>query len=153
MKLKLTQRVLLVLLCCAIASAAAAAAVSWTLQMSGTIISPHSNELIVTDATTTNEVHSIDWGEMEVGHTYTRYVYVRNTGDTSLTLHLVLSSNSLIDGGYGQISWDKEGYVLGSGDSVQVEIEWSIFATGPTGGAVPLGSVGPIEIYIQGSNT
>jgi hypothetical protein len=125
----------------------AAAAISWTLQISGTIISPKTSSLIVYDSDGTTELRSLDWGQMEQGKTYLHSIIVKNTGNTKLTLHLNLPNDAWTTGDWGKVSWDLEDSVLDPGQDIHGTLTWAISST------APLGSTGAINIGIEGTET
>jgi len=142
-----TARILLVLLSCAIIAVAATAVVSWTFQIKGTVIAPKTSNLTVYDSDGTTVLREIDWGEMEQGKTYTHTIWVKNTGTTSLKLHLNRPSSAWTEGSWGTFFWDLEGYVLPPGESVKGTLTWAISSI------APLGPTGTIYIGIEGTET
>jgi uncharacterized repeat protein (TIGR01451 family) len=99
-------------------------AVSGVLQSSRTISSSGTIKAIGVevywDQGGTNPVTSVDWGNPEPGDTLTRTIYVENTGNSQMTLSLVVSNWSPTGAAdYITVTWDRDDYQLGAGDMVE----------------------------------
>ena len=95
--------------------------VSGLLSVSKTISSSGSikaiNVEVYSDAGCTQVVSSRDWGTPGPGDVVTRTLYVKNTGNAGMTLHLSTSSWSPAGASsYITLSWDCEGVTVGAGD-------------------------------------
>jgi len=56
---------------------------------------------------------SLDWGTPELGDVVTRTVYMKNTGNADMTLHLTVSNwDPAKASNYLTVSWDQEGTIL-----------------------------------------
>ncbi len=68
---------------------------------------------VYTDSTCTTLCTSIDWGTLYPGDTATHTVYVKNTGNTTETLNLLISDwNPVKAGSLMTLNWNKEGSQL-----------------------------------------
>jgi len=79
------------------------------------------------DIECTSEVISVDVGDIEVGSTDTKTVYVRNEGDTAVTLSMGTENWSPPEAsGYITLSWDYGGQSISPGDVVPVVLTLSV---------------------------
>jgi len=101
--------------------------------MSWTIVEQGTSSLVVYDTDGTTVIRSIDWGEVERGKSYTRQVIIENNGTVPLKLHLNVPTHACGAGNYGQISWDKENYVLNPGERVTATITLTVPSIAPVG--------------------
>ena len=84
---------------------------SKTLSSSGSIKA--INVEVYSDPACTLSLSSLDWGTPEPGDVVTRTVYVKNTGNADMTLHLAISNWSPAEASnYLTVSWDQEGTTL-----------------------------------------
>ena len=68
---------------------------------------------VYSDSACTNLCTSIDWGTLDPGDIATRIVYVKNTGNTTETLSLLISDwNPVEAAALMNLSWNKEGSQL-----------------------------------------
>ena len=129
---KLLPYTLLVIISIVSVAVAAAVIASWSIKFSWTVIEPQSSNL--TCYTLDGSIlRVIDWGTLEQGKTYTYSFIVKNTGDVGLSLHLNKPNNIWVSGNYGELSWDRENYVLNPRENVTATLSWYISSTAPTG--------------------
>jgi uncharacterized repeat protein (TIGR01451 family) len=89
---------------------------SKTLSSSGSIKA--INVEVFEDLDCTLLLSSLDWGTPEPGDVVTQIIYVKNTGNADMTLHLATSNWSPAGASnYLTLSWDQEGTTL-SADEV-----------------------------------
>ena len=75
----------------------------------------------------TNVLTNVEWGEIEAGESSSSTIYVKNNGDTSVTLSLTTenwSSNTAQDN--MNLSWDFDGNPVQSGEVVEVTLSLSV---------------------------
>lgn len=73
------------------------------------------------DASCTNNVTSINWGTVEPGSTENVTVYVKNEGNTNVTLSLDATNWAPeIASDYLTLTWDYGGQSISPGDAIQV---------------------------------
>jgi len=76
---------------------------------------------VYSDSGCNNNVTSIDWGFLEPGTTINKTVYIRNNGNVPVTLNITTNGwNPISAHDYITLSWNREGYVLGTGQSTRV---------------------------------
>ena len=74
---------------------------------------------LYTDQATTTTCTSIDWGSISAQDSNTRVIYVKNTGNTTETLHLITSEwNPASASSMLTLTWDKENSTLAAGSVV-----------------------------------
>ena len=84
---------------------------SRTIGSSGTVKA--INVEVYWDIEGTNVVSEIDWGSIEPNESVIRTVYVKNTGNTALTLSMTYSGWVPAEAGdYLTLSWDREGVTV-----------------------------------------
>jgi len=84
---------------------------SRTIGSSGTVKA--INVDVYWDIEGTNVVSEIDWGSIEPNESVIRTVYVKNTGNTALTLSMTYSGWVPAEAGdYLTLSWDREGVTV-----------------------------------------
>jgi len=87
---------------------------SKTLSSSGSVKA--INVEVFSDLACTQILSSLDWGTLEPLDVVTRTVYVKNTGNALMTLHLATSNWSPASAfNYLAVTWDKEGSTLAAG--------------------------------------
>jgi hypothetical protein len=106
-----------------------------TLNSSGTIITTVSYAdnsesqilKVYSDSACTTAMTAVNWGYLSPGDTTTKVVYLKNTGNTPLTLSLTTANwsptaaaSSLV------ISWDKQATVLAAGQSIKATMTLSV---------------------------
>jgi hypothetical protein len=91
--------------------------ISKTLDSTGTVTA--INVGVYSDSGCTNPMTSIDWGTISPGNSITSTVYVKNTGNSPITLSMT-KANWIPTGANGPITvtWNKEGTTLSVGQSV-----------------------------------
>jgi len=90
-------------------------------------IGVYSNSVCTVPMTT------INWGSVSPGGTVTTTIYVKNTGDVSLTLSMQTSNwNPTSANGLLTVSWNQEGKTLAPGQSTAATITLTVSA-GTTG--------------------
>jgi uncharacterized repeat protein (TIGR01451 family) len=68
---------------------------------------------VYSDSSCTNLCTSIDWGTLDPGDTASRTIYVKNTGNTTETINLLVSDwNPTKAANLMTVSWNKEGSQL-----------------------------------------
>ena len=85
------------------------------------------NVEVYSDSACTQVLSSIDWGTIEPGASINKTVYVKNTGNSVLTLGLSASGWSPSNAGsYLTISWNKQGASLNAGQSTAAVITLAV---------------------------
>ena len=93
---------------------------SKTLSSSGSIKAV--NVEVFSDLACTLPVSSLDWGTLEPLDVVTRTVYVKNTGNADMTLHMAISNWSPAGASnYLTVTWDQESTTL-SADEVATAV-------------------------------
>ena len=88
---------------------------------------PVKNIEVYDDPQCTNPVSEITWGQIEAGTESTVTLYLKNTGETSVTLALTSQNwnpEILID--HTSLSWDYLGQSFNSGETIPVNIKLSV---------------------------
>jgi len=79
------------------------------------------------DSGSTNEVSSINWGNVEPGETTSKTIYVKNEGTVPMILTMTTGGwNPPSASSYVTLSWNRDGYVLDSGAVVQAVLTLSL---------------------------
>ena len=82
------------------------------------------------DAACTVNTTSIDWGVVDAGSATNRSIYVKNTGNTAVTLSLAATGwTPQGASAYLSVTWDREGAVLGAGQVVQTTFTLAVSAS------------------------
>ena len=82
---------------------------------------------VYSDSACTTSLTSIDWGVLEGGSVVTRTIYVKNTGNSALTLSLSASNWSPSGASsYIQLSSNYSGQALSSGQSLGVTLTLTV---------------------------
>ena len=82
---------------------------------------------VFSDAACTQNLTSIDWGNVYVGSSVSRIIYVKNTGTTPITLSMTTSAWNPSDAnGQLTLSWDKEGTSLSPGESTAATLTLNV---------------------------
>lgn len=69
------------------------------------------------DYACTQNVESIDWGDITPGESVTRVIYLKNTGNTQISLSMTANNwNPSFANGPITLSWNKEGALLNPGE-------------------------------------
>jgi hypothetical protein len=109
-------------------TAASVIAVNEALPTRGSISSV--NVGLYSDSGCTQKLTSIDWGNIPPGGTSTQTIYIKNAGNTQLTLKMTKTNwNPLEANGPITINWDREDTNLNAGQSLQAVITLSVSST------------------------
>jgi hypothetical protein len=101
---------------------------SQNVQYNGTISAV--NVGVYTNSACTNNCTSIYGGTMSPGMSYTDTVYVKNTGNTPVTLSMTTSDwNPSAAEGPIALTWNRDDYNLDPGDGVSATLTLSISST------------------------
>jgi hypothetical protein len=82
---------------------------------------------IFQDSGCTQQLTSVDWGTLDNGTSSVKTVYVKNEGTVNMTLSL--SNNTWVPSGavdYMALTWNREGYVLANGTSIDAGLTLSV---------------------------
>jgi hypothetical protein len=82
------------------------------------------------DQTCTNRTLSLDWGLLEAGSNNTLTVYIKNEGNSAISLFL-RTSNWIPSAalGYMSLNWNYSGQVLSIDQVIPVELTLSVYTT------------------------
>jgi hypothetical protein len=95
--------------------------ISQNISSSGTITT--LNVGVFSDSQCTQPLSTINWGSVSPGSTVSQTIYIKNTGDLSLTLSMSTSSwNPTAASDFMAITWNREDAVLDADDSVPAEL-------------------------------
>jgi hypothetical protein len=101
---------------------------SRTIESSGTIKA--INVQVYWDSECTQVVSEVDWGFCDPDSIVTKTVYVKNTGNTPMTLSMSYSGWDPAEAGdYMSLSWDKEGEQITADEVVTAVLSLSISET------------------------
>src|SRR4030066_365912 len=82
---------------------------------------------VYSDAGCTQNLTSIDWGNVYPGGSVPRTIYVKNTGNVPMTLSMTATGwNPAGAAGHINVTWDKENAVLNSGQSSSATLTLSV---------------------------
>jgi hypothetical protein len=82
---------------------------------------------VFSDAACTANLTSIDWGNVYPGELVSRVIYVKNTGNTPVTLTLATSGWSPpVAEGQLTVSWNREGASLNPSESIAAALTLSV---------------------------
>ena len=82
---------------------------------------------VFSDAACTLNLTSIDWGSVYPGGAVPQTIYVKNTGNSPMTLSMTTTSwNPAIAAGQINVAWDKENVVLNAGQSTSATLTLSV---------------------------
>lgn len=113
--------------------------ISKTLDSTGTVTAV--NVGVYSDSGCTTPKTSIDWGTISPGNTITSTVYVKNTGNTPITLSMT-KANWIPPGANGPITvtWNREDTTLSVGQSVAATLTLTVSSgiSGITGFSVDI---------------
>ena len=91
---------------------------SRTISTQGTIIS--INVEVYWDSACTQIIDDIEWGSAEPGDVVTRIVYVKNSGNSPITLSMIYSDWVPAEAGnYISMSWNREGSIVQEDEVIQ----------------------------------
>jgi len=89
--------------------------------------SPTISFKVYWDNECTDEVTTIDWGEIDVGSTKSVTVYIKNEGDTPITLSLNTTDwNPASASDYISLSWDYSGETIDVGAVIEVTLTLTV---------------------------
>jgi len=79
------------------------------------------------DVGCTQVLSSIDWGTLDPGATSNKTIYVKNSGNTQVSLNMTVSAWSPSNASnYITVTWNREGTVLNAGSSVTTLLTLSV---------------------------
>ncbi len=79
------------------------------------------------DSGCTQTLSAIDWGTLAPGSVRNYTAYIRSEGNTVLVLSRTINNwNPALASGYITLNWNREGYVLSAGTSVQATLTLSV---------------------------
>lgn len=82
---------------------------------------------VYSDVSCTDEVSSIDWGDLQPGESKDATIYVKNEGSVTVTLSMTTENwTPAVASIYMTLSWNRESYVLSSGSVVQAVLTLSV---------------------------
>jgi hypothetical protein len=85
---------------------------------------------LYSDSECTQKLTSIDWGDISPGGTSTQTIYIKNAGNTPLTLKLTKDNwNPSEANGPITINWDREDTNINAGQSLQAVITLNVSST------------------------
>jgi hypothetical protein len=130
---KLTKRVILAIVALAVIlsfSTVGLLTVTQTISSNGTVTVTAVNIGVYSDSQCTQTLSSISWGSILAGHSASQTIYIKNTGNTPVTLSLT-TNNWSPTGANGPItiSWTKEGNSLGSGQILSADLTLAVSST------------------------
>ena len=93
----------------------------------GTVDVTAVNVGVYSDAGCTLSLTSLSWGTISPGNSVTQTVYVKNTGNTPITLTMTTSNwNPTGANGPITVTWNKQDTVLGAGNSIASTLTLSV---------------------------
>jgi len=82
------------------------------------------------DAACTQNVTSINWGFLEPGTTSTKQVWIKNIGNTQISINMTTENWSPTNArNYLTLVWNREGWILNATQSVQAVLTLSVLST------------------------
>lgn len=97
---------------------------SQTVSSTGTISSVGVG--VYNDGYCTSNCTNISWGNLAPGGMITKTVYIKNTGNTAVTLTIATSSwNPSSASSYLTLAWNRAGYTLAAGASIDATLTLS----------------------------
>jgi|YelNatPaOPRAMG01_1025707.scaffolds.fasta_scaffold85970_2 archaellum component FlaG (FlaF/FlaG flagellin family) len=117
------RRIIILVSAVAVLVVAAAWAVSYiTFLNTGNLLKPEGDIGVYSDSSCTNEVTSINWGDVSLGTTKNYTTYIKNKGTVNVVISLNTTNwNPSNAKDYIQLSWDYDGRVLHPGDVLEVK--------------------------------
>lgn len=77
-----------------------------------------------------SKLTQVEWGSIVAGSSITRVMYVKNAGDTEVTLSLLTDSwDPVVAEDYMVVSWDYDGVGLKSGGVVEIMLTLTVEAS------------------------
>jgi len=81
------------------------------------------------DSGCTNATSTVNWGALSPGTSSSVVLYVRNEGNVALKLALTTSNwNPFAAWSYMAVAWNRQGYALNAGSTVQATLTLSVFS-------------------------
>jgi hypothetical protein len=82
------------------------------------------------DQACTNRTLSLDWGPIEPGSNSNTMVYIRNEGNSAVSLWMTTSNwNPTAASGYLTLTWTYTGRILSAGEVIPMELILNVFLT------------------------
>jgi hypothetical protein len=101
---------------------------SRTISSHGTIRGVNVN--IYQDSGCSQLLSTVDWGTIDNGSQTVKTVYVKNEGTSSMTLSISNNTWVPLDAtSYLTLTWNRDGYVLGNGTSVDANLTLTVSPT------------------------
>ncbi len=93
----------------------------------GTVDVTAVNVGVYSDAGCTLSLTSISWGTISPGNSVTQTIYVKNTGNTAITLSMATSNwNPTAANGPISVSWNRQSQVLSAGSSIAATLTLNV---------------------------
>jgi hypothetical protein len=81
------------------------------------------------DSACTQALSTLNWGTLKPGASANRTIYVKNTGNTALTLNMTVTTwNPSAAPSYITLTWNRQSFVLTQGNSVPALLVLSVSA-------------------------
>lgn len=92
------------------------------------VVTPPSVQLgVYSDSGCTTALSSVSWGTLDPGATATATIYLKNEGNVPVTLSISASNwNPASASSYFTLTWNRAGYVLAVGASVQAVLSLAV---------------------------
>jgi len=101
--------------------------VSQTVSSSGTVNVTTVNVGVYSDQACTQTLTTIDWGAIAPGDSVTRTIYVKNTGNTQISLSMTKANWSPTSAnGPVTLTWNRETTTLSAGQSTSAALVLSV---------------------------
>ncbi len=85
---------------------------------------------VYSDSACTQSLSSINWGNVTAGNSVTEIIYIKNVGNTQLTLNLTSTNwNPTTANGPLTLSWNREGATLAANQVTNATLTLSILST------------------------
>jgi len=128
---KATMGTVLVLAVMALVTSAVGALVATrTVSNTGniTVVTPPSVQLgVYSNSGCTTALSSVSWGTLDPGATSTATIYLKNEGNVPVTLSISAGNwNPSSASSYLTLTWNRDGYVLAVGASVQAVLSLTV---------------------------
>jgi archaellum component FlaG (FlaF/FlaG flagellin family) len=84
---------------------------------------------IFQDSACTQPLSALNWGTLKPGTAANKTIYVKNTGNTAVTLNMTVTTwNPTTASSYITLTWDKQGSLLAAGNVAQTLLVLSVLA-------------------------
>ncbi len=101
--------------------------VTQSVYSTGTVDVTAVNVGVYSDSGCTLSLTSISWGSTSPGNSVTQTIYVKNTGNTPITLSMATSNwNPTSANGPISVSWNRQSQVLSAGSSIAATLTLSV---------------------------